>query len=341
MCTCRPPFRAEGTFAVLKRVVEDVPRPIREVIPETPEWLCQIIAKLHVKDPAGRFQTAREVADLFAACESCLETGSKFKDLLPVSPEPPVRTRKWQRVAAAALVLPLLLGGVFAWNWLANRSNTAAAPGDNSTEKGQVSGPEGTGDRATLAVAPFDDATAKEYQQFWAGRSGVPVESLNSIGMNMRVIPPGRYPNSAQPDRLITISKPFQMSAYETMVVQFRQFVNDTNYRTDAEKTGHGFVKHSDGALEEGPQFTWQHAGVAPGNDYPVGQLSWNDAMAFCRWLSQKEGKTYRLPTEAEWEWETTGLARKKLIEWHSGATWLGNCAAADVSTVAFAAIVW
>src|SRR5206468_1604460 len=37
--------------------------------------------------------------------------------------------------------------------------------------------------------------------------------------------------------------------------------------------------------------------------DYPVGQVSWHDAVAFCQWLSRKEGKTYRLPTEAEWEW--------------------------------------
>src|SRR5262249_11502413 len=61
-----PPFRATSTLAVLKRVVEDKPRPIREIIPETPQWLCDIIAKLHAKKPDERFQSAREVADVLA-----------------------------------------------------------------------------------------------------------------------------------------------------------------------------------------------------------------------------------------------------------------------------------
>ncbi len=63
MCTGRPPFRASGTMAVLKRVCEDTPPPIREINPEIPEWLVAIIDKLHAKEPADRFQSAAEVAD--------------------------------------------------------------------------------------------------------------------------------------------------------------------------------------------------------------------------------------------------------------------------------------
>ena len=68
LCTGRPPFRARGTFNVLKRLTEDTPRPIREIIPETPEWFCAIIAKLHAKDPDDRYVTAIEVADLLKRC---------------------------------------------------------------------------------------------------------------------------------------------------------------------------------------------------------------------------------------------------------------------------------
>src|SRR5206468_237440 len=58
MCAGRPPFRAGGTLAVLKRVCEEAPRPLPEVNPEVPDWLVGIIARLQAKDPADRFQTA-------------------------------------------------------------------------------------------------------------------------------------------------------------------------------------------------------------------------------------------------------------------------------------------
>src|SRR5208337_4858478 len=62
MCTGRSPFRASGALAVLRRVCEDAPRPIKEINPDIPSWLVEIIAKLHCKDPADRFQSASEVA---------------------------------------------------------------------------------------------------------------------------------------------------------------------------------------------------------------------------------------------------------------------------------------
>ena len=67
MCSGRPPFRADNTLAVLKRVAEDTPRPIPEIIPEVPQWLCDIIARLHAKKPEDRIGTAREVADLLGS----------------------------------------------------------------------------------------------------------------------------------------------------------------------------------------------------------------------------------------------------------------------------------
>jgi len=64
MCTGRPPFRAETSLAILRRICESSPRPIRDVNPRIPEWLIEITGRLHEKEPADRFQTASEVAQL-------------------------------------------------------------------------------------------------------------------------------------------------------------------------------------------------------------------------------------------------------------------------------------
>ncbi len=80
LITGRPPFRANSTLAVIKRVAEDTPRPVREIIPETPQWLCNVIDKLHEKEPNKRYQSAREVADVLAAGEARLETRSQQDD---------------------------------------------------------------------------------------------------------------------------------------------------------------------------------------------------------------------------------------------------------------------
>lgn len=65
MCAGRPPFRAETTLGVLRRVCEEEPRPIREVNADVPDWLADAVTKLHAKDPAERFATAREAEAYF------------------------------------------------------------------------------------------------------------------------------------------------------------------------------------------------------------------------------------------------------------------------------------
>lgn len=116
MVSGRPPFRASTALAVLKRVVDETPRPIREIIPETPQWLCDIITKLHAKNPDERYQTAREIADVLANCESQVKSQSELKDFSLI-PQSKTRTNVWWKwVAVAVLSLPVLVFGASAFN---------------------------------------------------------------------------------------------------------------------------------------------------------------------------------------------------------------------------------
>ncbi|MCA9056075.1 MAG: serine/threonine protein kinase, partial [Planctomycetaceae bacterium] len=75
MLSGRPPFRAPNTIAVLKRVAEDAPRPIREIIPEVPTWMCELVGHLHAKDPDYRYSTANEVSEILDHCAKELDAG--------------------------------------------------------------------------------------------------------------------------------------------------------------------------------------------------------------------------------------------------------------------------
>ncbi len=66
MCTGRPAFRAPNTVAVIRRVCDAAPGPVRAISPDIPEPLCQLIERLHAKKPADRPASATEVADLMA-----------------------------------------------------------------------------------------------------------------------------------------------------------------------------------------------------------------------------------------------------------------------------------
>jgi serine/threonine protein kinase len=133
MVAGRPPFRANTAVAVLKRVVDDTPRNIREVIPETPQWLCDIIAKLHAKKPDDRYQSAREVADVLANCEAQLKQSSRLRDFsrIPREKSAPRQSgrRTWAIVAGVLLLtFAAFWFGPTALLYLSNRGSLKLLP---------------------------------------------------------------------------------------------------------------------------------------------------------------------------------------------------------------------
>jgi formylglycine-generating enzyme required for sulfatase activity len=110
------------------------------------------------------------------------------------------------------------------------------------------------------------------------------------------------------PQHRVRITKPFYLGDCHVTRGQFRQFVADASYTTDAEKGekpgGWGWDPDAGaGKFVFNEKYSWRNAGFAQRDEHPVVNVSWNDAVAFCKWLSRKEGNTYRLPTEAEWEY--------------------------------------
>jgi formylglycine-generating enzyme required for sulfatase activity/serine/threonine protein kinase len=164
-----------------------------------------------------------------------------------------------------------------------------------------------------LAKAPFTTAQAKAHQQAWAKHFGTEVETINSVGMKMVLIPPGEFmmgstdeqvdkivkvaentqgkplvatiQNTERPQHRVVITRPFLLGATEVTVGQFKKF-SATGFQTEAEK-------------EDKPN-TYLKAVL---DDSPATYISWNDAVAYCKWLSEQEQATYRLPSEAEWEY--------------------------------------
>ena len=132
LCTGRPPFHASSAMAVMKRVSEDTPRPSREVNADVPAWLEALIARLHAKDPADRFQTAAEVAELLSRRLAELQQPNPA-----VPPEPEGATRTWREVgprrlrsllrpAFLLLLAPLLIGVTAGAVILLNQANRPA-----------------------------------------------------------------------------------------------------------------------------------------------------------------------------------------------------------------------
>jgi sulfatase modifying factor 1 len=115
----------------------------------------------------------------------------------------------------------------------------------------------------------------------------------------------------------VRITRPFYMSATEVTVGQFREFVKSTRYKTEAEK-GDGGMIWSKEEFRWSPEkkMAWDTLPWRIEENQPVVFVSWNDAQAFCRWLSRKEKQTYRLPTEAEWEMACRGGAAWVRFPW-------------------------
>ena len=142
-------------------------------------------------------------------------------------------------------------------------------------------------EKASPLVFPFTASQATAAQQAWAKSLGKKVVETNSLGMELVLIPAGKFTMGSpatEQDRKededqadVTLTKAFWLGKTEVTQGQWQQVMGTTPWK------GKDYVKE--------------------GRDYAATYVSWEDAQEFIQKLSERDGATYRLPTEAEWEW--------------------------------------
>jgi formylglycine-generating enzyme required for sulfatase activity len=249
-------------------------------------YINDVLQKVLAKEAADRPKTAKELIELFKAkpqVESKREpvvkeirriTQSKPEvvDKTLLSPEPAKSKRGLWMVAGLVII------GIIAVITLVNQQNNRKDIGTNHTSRSTTSQTKQAEVSQPLQQKP-PSAVAPVINSHPPAGDVV----TNSIGMKLVYIPPGEYmmgsPSSERnrdsdegPQHSVKISNGFYMGIYEVTQSQYQAIMGSN------------------------PSYF-------KGDNNPVEQVGWNDAVEFCRRLSQKEGKTYRLPTEGEWEY--------------------------------------
>jgi formylglycine-generating enzyme required for sulfatase activity len=158
-----------------------------------------------------------------------------------------------------------------------------------------------------------------------------PAPIRNAVGGRMLFIPPGEFlmgnPEPFErmardfpeyecrrilelvdetPAHKVRITRGFYLAECQVTVGQFAEFLGRSGYEPEPDRDGTGGYGYNPkiGDFEgRDVRYSWRDAGFPQEHDHPVVNITWADAVAFCDWLSRVEGRTYRLPTEAEWEY--------------------------------------
>jgi len=158
LCTGHPPFRAETSFGVLRRITDETPRPIGELNPEIPGWLAATIAKLHAKEPAARYGSADEVARLFEQCLAHIQqpTLVPLPESLPTKPASSTATTRRPTWRLAGLAAGLALAAAAAFQF------SGKSPAHKSDSGSPAQGSAGPDSARTSTDSRYSEATRWE-----------------------------------------------------------------------------------------------------------------------------------------------------------------------------------
>lgn len=348
LLTAKPVYDGETTVErILAHQEQPIPR-LSAILSQVPVEFDPIFEKMLAKDPEQRYNSATElIRDLEQFSSDNLQDqtltlpleagqiktaaqedwASATTEVQPAPSEFSVmaatnlqekqkagtsdrRGMLWAGLACGAAFLI----GVFYWN----------SPSQNS-------GTSNTENNEQNSVSISDSSEARQQQAEYAERMHLPVSAKITLDaqkkdapLELMLIPPGEFVMGSgsdsqtafdAPAHPVKITKPYYISATEITNQHFRNFVKETQHQTDAERNG-GYGM-AGGSWEKADDYYWKNLGdLAVHDQAPAVNISWNDATAFCRWLSKKTGHVYRLPTEAEWEYACRAGSRS---DWFFG----------------------
>jgi serine/threonine protein kinase/formylglycine-generating enzyme required for sulfatase activity len=326
MATGTLPFQGRNTIEILHKLAVETPKPPREVNPEVPEVLSQLILRLLAKKAEDRPATAREVADALAALveEQTAVLAPAGKPTV-VPPDSFRRRRRGLAVVLAVLLVVLTAVGL----GLALKGRPSATVADPEMGVLVVQAPEGAaevwidgeargvvgaGKVARLAVAPGKHTVAVKQgeeelyvESFALGKGGEmvieakwpPKQFTNSVGMEFVRLRKGTFPmgggGGKLSDKEVDIAHDFYLGKYEVTQEQWQALMGSNP--SHFSRTGGGKDTVNDVPDEDLKRF-------------PVELVSWEDCQQFLKVLNfaeQGSGYLYRLPREAEWEYGCRG----------------------------------
>jgi formylglycine-generating enzyme required for sulfatase activity len=157
-----------------------------------------------------------------------------------------------------------------------------------------------------LAIAPFNEATAKRHQAAWAKHMGVPVETTNSLGMRFVLIPPGEFDMGATADLIDQLAKEAES---KNEAVQIVDSLRSATPRHRVRLTRPFYLGVCEVTQMEFERVMGSNPSKFKENpNCPVEMVTWGEVTAFCSKLTESPREQaahaeYRPPTEAEWEY--------------------------------------
>jgi len=337
LLTGAAPFASGPGDSPLKKILahrDQTPPSLSSLRPDVPKQLEELTSRLLAKDPAQRPGSSIELAraleafcagaDLPRTVARALSSNSSTSmdgNQASVDHAAARRPRPWWRLGLVASAAAVVLVGLVI-GWVAALQNPSGSDGGGQVAVAGEEKSEGSEQTKTTAA---EAQSATDRQKHWAKKLNVPIEQENSIGMKLTLIPPGEFlmgstaPEVARavaieqqelpdgwpvhyfirkvqvegPQHRVRHTRPCLMGTCEVTVGQWDRFVSDSGYKRFALSEPERYGKEGFGRDRRKPDDA----------QTPMTFVTWDDANALCNWLSTKENRTYRLPTEAEWEY--------------------------------------